>query len=121
MGWEGGRHCILDQKHCSGGDCLLTRCLQMYFDLAHTDPGPGLLHQSREWILFDNPLRECVPKSAERLVKGGIGKQCQWLVKNGVSFHVSVRGMGLENAPGAVRNITRAYQASLAYLHALDA
>jgi hypothetical protein len=57
----------------------------MYADLAHTDPGPGLLNRGREHILFDNPLRECVQRSAERLVGGGIGKQCRWLVKNGVS------------------------------------
>jgi hypothetical protein len=62
-----------------------------------------------------------VQRSAERLVGGGIGKQCRWLVKNGVSFHVSVRDLGLENAPAAVRNITRAYEASLAYLKALEA
>ena len=120
LGWEGGKHCILDQTNCTGGDCLVTRCLQMYHKLAHTDPGPGLLHRGREWIMFDNPMRECAERSAQNLVAGKMSQQCRWLVRNGVSFHISVRSLGLEAAPDAVRNLSRAHEAARAYISALD-
>lgn len=124
MGWQGGRDCILQQTNCSGGDCLVTRCFQMFYDLAHTDPGPGLMNRGREWLMFDNGNRECV-ENAARLVlsEGEADRQCQWVLRNGVSYHVGFRGagMGPEKAPGAMKDITRSQAAARAYLDAMRA
>jgi hypothetical protein len=119
MGWEGGRDCILKQTNGSGGDALVTRCFQMFHDLAHTDPGPGLLNRGREWLMFDNGDRYCIENAAQQvLAERGVSKQCRWVLRNGVSFHVGFRGpdMGPEKAPEAMKNITRSQAAARAYL-----
>lgn len=68
--WRAHR-CVSKQFGCSGGDCLLSRCLWWRFNISYTDPGYTVQFNSTRHAVFGNQrTKELTRTIVERILTG---------------------------------------------------
>eukprot|EP00199_Chlamydomonas_sp_CCMP681_P002939 CAMPEP_0119113294 /NCGR_PEP_ID=MMETSP1180-20130426/43454_1 /TAXON_ID=3052 ORGANISM="Chlamydomonas cf sp, Strain CCMP681" /NCGR_SAMPLE_ID=MMETSP1180 /ASSEMBLY_ACC=CAM_ASM_000741 /LENGTH=314 /DNA_ID=CAMNT_0007101265 /DNA_START=11 /DNA_END=955 /DNA_ORIENTATION=- len=84
--------CLSKEYECSGGDCLLSRCLWHTFNVAFTDPGYSVKHSSTRDVVFDNMhFRIMMRDPMRQLGMGKCNRLCKWQLRNGISSHIGAR------------------------------
>jgi hypothetical protein len=92
-------------RSCQGRGCSFTQCLLRQLDLAFTDPGPGLLHKGREWMLFNNVRRpDCLTRALAKLVDDDADAHCRCDIRHRPTHAHAPSALATEWLPFAGRH-----------------
>ncbi|EFJ48850.1 hypothetical protein VOLCADRAFT_90525 [Volvox carteri f. nagariensis] len=115
--------CMESIFHCSGGDCLVSRCIWRA-GYGFTDPGLSLMYDDPyDHILFDSlASRWFLHHPIEQIYLGNcVSDICSYLVRNVVSFHL--RGKSYPSYPkaaAAMYGLVESHAAALDFLNVLE-